>query len=115
VRACVKGFTTFEIRAVSRRSLVSPYVICDLDLNVCIHSSLVFGDLIRIFGYPPTLAPTVVQPKNNSRCHHKRSPRRTSQLRQIKKTTILPKGMKSLSFSNLLTPQIKNGEQNSKL
>jgi hypothetical protein len=23
----------------------------------------VFGDLIRIFGYPPTLAPTVFQPK----------------------------------------------------
>jgi hypothetical protein len=28
---------------------------------------------------------------------------------------ILPRGMKSLSFPNLLTPQIKNGEQNSTL
>jgi hypothetical protein len=52
VRARVKGFTTFEIRAVSRRSFVSPCVICDLGLNVCIHSSLVFEDLVRIFGYP---------------------------------------------------------------
>jgi DNA repair ATPase RecN len=34
----------------------------------------------------------VFQPKNSSRCHHRRSPRRTFQLRQIKKTTILLKG-----------------------
>jgi hypothetical protein len=115
VRACVRGFTTFEVRAVFGRLFVFSYVTCGFDLNVCPPSSLVFGGLIRIFGYPPTLAPTVFQPKNNSRCHHRRSPRRTLQLRQIKKTTILPKGMKSLSFPNLLTPQIKNGEQNSKL
>jgi hypothetical protein len=43
--------------------------------------SYVFGDLIRIFGYPPTLAPTVFQPKKNSWCHHRRDPRRTLQLR----------------------------------
>jgi hypothetical protein len=55
------------------------------------------------------------QPKNNSRCHHRRSPRRTSQLRQVEKTTILLKGMKSLSSLNLPTPQIKSGEQSLKL
>jgi hypothetical protein len=75
----------------------------------------VFGDLIRFFGYPPTLAPTVFQPKNNSRCHHRRDPRRTFRLRQIKKSSILLKAMKSLSFLNLQTSQIKNGEQNLKL
>jgi hypothetical protein len=52
VRARVKGFTTFEAQAVFRRSFVSSYVICDFDLNVCANSSLVFGDLVRIFGYP---------------------------------------------------------------
>jgi hypothetical protein len=50
------------------------------------------------------------QPKNNSRCHHRRSPRRTFQLRQIETTIILLKGMKSLSSLNLPTPQIKSGE-----
>jgi hypothetical protein len=34
---------------------------------------------------------------------------------QIEKTTILLKGMKSLSSLNLPTPQIKNGEQSLKL
>jgi hypothetical protein len=55
------------------------------------------------------------QPKNSSRCHHRRSPRRTFQLRQIEKTTIFLKGMKSLPSLNLPTPQIKSGEQGSKL
>jgi hypothetical protein len=41
--------------------------------------------------------------------------RRTFQLRQIEKTTILLKGMKSLSSLNLPTPQIKSGEQSLKL
>jgi hypothetical protein len=50
------------------------------------------------------------QPKNNSRCHHRRSPRRTFQLRKIEMTIILLKGMKSLSSLNLPTPQIKSGE-----
>jgi hypothetical protein len=54
VRACVKGFTTFEARAVFGRSFVSSYVFCGFNLNVCVHSSLVFGGLVRIFGYPPT-------------------------------------------------------------
>jgi hypothetical protein len=75
----------------------------------------VFEDLIRIFEYAPTLAPTVFQPKNNSRCHHRRDPRRTFQLRQIKKSSIMLKEMKSLSFPNLQTSQIKNREQNLKL
>jgi hypothetical protein len=35
--------------------------------------------------------------------------------RKIEMTTILLKGMKSLSFLNLLTQQIKSGEQSSKL
>jgi hypothetical protein len=61
---------------VFRGFFVSSCVICASDLNVCIFSSPVFGDLIRIFGYPPTLVPTVVQPKNNSRCHHRRGRRR---------------------------------------
>jgi hypothetical protein len=65
----------------------------------------VFGDLIQIFGYPPTLVPTVYQPKNSSRCHHRRSPRRTFQLRQIKKTTILLRGMKSLPEPSNTTDQ----------
>jgi hypothetical protein len=55
------------------------------------------------------------QPKKSSRCHHRRNPRRTFRQRQIEMTTILLKGMKSLSFLNLLTPQIKSGEQSSKL
>jgi hypothetical protein len=44
-----------------------------------------------------------------------KNPRRTFQQRQIEMTTILLKGMKSPSFLNLLTPQIKSGEQRSKL
>jgi hypothetical protein len=64
---------------------------------------------------PPTLAPTVFQPKKSSRCHHRRNPRRTFQERQIEMTTILLKGMQSSSSLNLLTPQIKSGEQSSKL
>jgi hypothetical protein len=51
VRARVKGFTTFEAQAVFRRSFVSYYVISNFDLNVCVNSSLVFGDFVRIFGY----------------------------------------------------------------
>jgi hypothetical protein len=82
------------------------------DFTVLSH---VFRDLIRIFGYPPTLAPTVFQPKNNSRCHHRRSPRRTLQLRRVSKITIVLKEMRSLSFLNLQTSQIKNEEQSSKL
>jgi hypothetical protein len=72
--------------------------------------------IIRIFRVsPPTLAPTVFQPKRNSRCHLRRNPRRTFQQRQIETITILPKGMKPLSFLNLLTQQTKNGEQSLKL
>jgi hypothetical protein len=37
------------------------------------------------------------------------------QLRQIETTTMLLEGMKSLSSLNLLTSQIKSGEQSSKL
>jgi hypothetical protein len=55
------------------------------------------------------------QPKKSSQCHHRRNPRRTFQRRKIKMTTILLKGMKSPSSLNLLTPQIKSGEQSSKL
>jgi hypothetical protein len=54
VRARVRGFTTFEVRAVFGRSFVSSYVICGFDLNVGLHSSLVFWGFIRIFGYPQT-------------------------------------------------------------
>jgi hypothetical protein len=75
----------------------------------------VFGDIIRILGYPPTLEATVFQPKNNSQCHHRRDPRRTLQLRQIKKSSIMLEAMKSPSFLNLQTSQIKNGEQNLRL
>jgi hypothetical protein len=46
---------------------------------------------------------------------HRRGRRRTFQLRQIKKSTIMLKAMKSLSFLNLQTSQIKNGEQNLKM
>jgi hypothetical protein len=54
VRARVRGFTTFEVRAVFGKSFVSSYVICGFDLNVGLHSSLVFWGFIRIFGYPQT-------------------------------------------------------------
>jgi hypothetical protein len=30
-------------------------VICGFDLNARAYSSLVFGDLVRFFGFPPTL------------------------------------------------------------
>jgi hypothetical protein len=66
-------------------------------------------------GNPPILAPTVFQPTRNSRCHLRRNPRRTFRHRQTETITILPKGMKPLSFLNLLTQQTKNGEKSSKL
>jgi hypothetical protein len=110
VRAHVKEFTTFEARAVFRGFFVSPCVLCAFDLNVGIYPSPVFEDLIRIFGYPPTLVPTVFQPKNNSRCHHRRGRRRTFQLRQTKKSTVMLKAMKSLLPLNPHTSQIKNEE-----
>jgi hypothetical protein len=82
---------------------------CASDLNVCIYSSPVFGDLIRIFGYPPTLAPTVFQPKKQLTMPPQL---RTFQLRLIKKSTTMSKAMKSLSPLNLRTSQIRNEEQN---
>jgi hypothetical protein len=60
VRARVRGFTTFDVRAVFGRLFVFSYVTCGFDLNVCPHSSLVFGGLIRIFDYPPTVVSIVV-------------------------------------------------------
>jgi hypothetical protein len=52
-RARVKGFRTFEVRAVFWRFFVSSCVICASDLNVFAFYSPVFGELIWIFGYPP--------------------------------------------------------------
>jgi hypothetical protein len=57
VRARVKGFTTFEARAVLRRSFVSSYVICDFDLNVCAYSLLCSGILSGFSDTPKQLCP----------------------------------------------------------
>jgi hypothetical protein len=58
VRACVKGFTTFEASTGFRIFFVS------LSFETCVLSfaTLVFGDSIRFLD-PSTLAPTVVLAK----------------------------------------------------
>jgi hypothetical protein len=56
----------------------------------------------------------VFQPKNNSRCHHRRGRRRTFPLRPIQKTTTKTKTTESLTFLNVQTSQIRNEEQNSR-
>jgi hypothetical protein len=51
-RARVNGFTTLEAQAFCGRFLVSPRVVTVFERGHCAFS-LVFGDHIRIFGYPP--------------------------------------------------------------
>jgi hypothetical protein len=62
VRARVKGHTILEGFGSLWGDSLSPFASL-LYLNVLTVLSLVFGDLFRIFGYPPTLVPTVFQPK----------------------------------------------------
>jgi hypothetical protein len=67
-RARVKGFTTFEARAVFRRFFVSSsFANCMLNLVFLCSYILVFGDYLRLFGPPPpTLAPIFLQPKKTT-------------------------------------------------
>jgi hypothetical protein len=60
-RARVKGFTTFEVSAGFWRFFVS-LLFATL---VLLFQTFVFGDSLRFFGPPPTLASTVFQPKNS--------------------------------------------------
>jgi hypothetical protein len=78
-RARVKGLTTFEAWVVFRRFFVSSCIISEIKRG-CILFSCVRGYHLE-FRIPPTLATTAFQPRNNSRCHHRRGRRRTFQLR----------------------------------
>jgi hypothetical protein len=109
-RAHVKGFTTFETNTNFRGLLVS-----SLSILSCIHSGILCSGIPSDFQTPQHWRPPWFQSKSNSRCLHRRSPRRTLLLRLTKKTITLEKKMKSLLPQNPHKSQIKKGGKSLRL